>query len=945
MNGAAGWQRVRDWWRGQSPTDRTVLAAQALLVAGALLFLFWASAGYSATGRPDFKTVASTWAPPVWLLVAASLTLTSLVASPWYPLVGCLAYLVVMHGLPSEGPAFQWVHEVWLPEITLTLAVTGWAGWLVRKGRRDVFPNHPLAWLMLGLVVAACLSSVVSAFTLANVETSLRRSPRRFLAGLALFAIAVHALTTPRQLKALAGTLAVVLCVRTWVYPELTARNNDLGYLIPVALPLVGLGVAWARGYEGKAVWLAALAYLGYVLVWTENRGGLVAAVGAGLAFTLTLTPRRAVAALAGLVLVVGLVFGLHQGIRQRFVDVWQGGPEMESGRERLAIWSGMGRISRDHPLLGVGPGRSSSLLGEYLPNWANYDPHNNLVALLAETGAVGLTLYCGLFAGALWVAWRLTRRGNNNWTRQFGQAVFPALVAYLVAGLFLAREGLEVAYLLCGACVAWDRMALLWREQTALAGGTPTPAPTTPARSPSRAPWPDARHLLGAAVLFTLFAVYGSWVPLNYHAKDFAVAVEQFKQTPFLDLDINRRADWVANGLVFIPLGFFWLGFVSVDRDRRVAWVGALGIAPTLAALAVAIEFSQLWFVGRTVSQNDIVAEALGSVVGLAVWLGWGQRAVEWVRGYARTRDRNRQIDWLLQAYLVGLILASLMPFDLTLSAGELYRKFQGGMVNLIPFAATHDDWRMAIFSTAGNVLLCIPVGALAARLWCRKGETVRAFWPAVGIGVAIRAGIECAQLFVYSRFVDVTDVLLGAVGVVAGVYLAHRLARRPVAVEKLFHPSHVRRTRWILSAAILGYTVLLFCTFWYPYDFTSDRAVIAGRFHDMIHRPPFAALYGGAEFNAFVQMLFRIGMFAPLGALCALAVLSATRNPRTRRWLGVLLFLACAALAAGLEFGQVLLPSRIADLTELLFYAGGAGLGMWLTYRLVGPAPRPAS
>ena len=62
-------------------------------------------------------------------------------------------------------------------------------------------------------------------------------------------------------------------------------------------------------------------------------------------------------------------------------------------------------------------------------------------------------------------------------------------------------------------------------------------------------------------ALLYLVFVIYGSLVPLHFHAQPWAQAVARFRGIPYLDLGIGSRADWVANILLFIPLAFLWLG------------------------------------------------------------------------------------------------------------------------------------------------------------------------------------------------------------------------------------------------------------------------------------------------------------------------------------------------------------------------------------------------
>ena len=59
-------------------------------------------------------------------------------------------------------------------------------------------------------------------------------------------------------------------------------------------------------------------------------------------------------------------------------------------------------------------------------------------------------------------------------------------------------------------------------------------------------------RHLLLLATLgYTAFVIYGSLTPLHFHARPLREAWEYFRHTPYLELGIGSRADWVANILL----------------------------------------------------------------------------------------------------------------------------------------------------------------------------------------------------------------------------------------------------------------------------------------------------------------------------------------------------------------------------------------------------------
>ena len=88
-------------------------------------------------------------------------------------------------------------------------------------------------------------------------------------------------------------------------------------------------------------------------------------------------------------------------------------------------------------------------------------------------------------------------------------------------------------------------------------------------------------------------FVVYGSLLPFEFTPMPLEQAWLQFRHTPFLALGVDERADWVANGVLYLPVG--WLTALLLQRARSafvrvtslpVAWAACL-------ALAVGVEFA----------------------------------------------------------------------------------------------------------------------------------------------------------------------------------------------------------------------------------------------------------------------------------------------------------------------------------------------------------------
>jgi glycopeptide antibiotics resistance protein len=447
----------------------------------------------------------------------------------------------------------------------------------------------------------------------------------------------------------------------------------------------------------------------------------------------------------------------------------------------------------------------------------------------------------------------------------------------------------------------------------------------------------PTARHLAVIALAYTAFAVYGSLVPLDYRPVPFAAAIEQFRHMPRAWMGIGARADWGANILLFIPLTFFWMAVLTCDRGRVGRTIAALALVPIASAASMSIEFTQIWFVGRTPSVGDILAESIGGATGIALWLIAGPQALAWLREFSGDARPGSRLRWLLQAYLIGLIGYSVVPLDLTISVTDLYHKYTAGSIVLVPFSYAYESASTAVYQFFADIAEFVPVGALVALTIGSRGVRVRPIVTGVIGGAAIAAAIEFAQLLVLSRFADTTDIVLGAIGAAIGGWLVERMQPASSRSGERWSPP-LPGASWL--AAILVYSLFLVGGFLFPFDISLDRASFVTRL-DGFFRVPFYALYWGSELNATSQLLIRLLLFAPIGALWSAVAAGIASRPGRRM---VLLFGIgyAAALALGIELVQIAMPSKVADITEVGLATVGAIAGQLFARALTQTALR---
>lgn len=436
------------------------------------------------------------------------------------------------------------------------------------------------------------------------------------------------------------------------------------------------------------------------------------------------------------------------------------------------------------------------------------------------------------------------------------------------------------------------------------------------PCRAVTDTPAASRVWLGWAALAYTGFVVYGSLVPFDYRALPWKEAWAQFAAIPFLDLGIGSRADWVANLLLFIPLVFLWLGTLCAGRGAAARFVATAGVLPLAVALSVAIEFTQVFFPQRTVSQNDILAETIGGVLGAAAWWATGSRFLLWLQSWQRVHARSALAERWAWVYLAGVLVYNVLPLNLTISVVEIFHKWREGRINLLPFGSLPGNASDAVYEIATDVLIWVPL----ALLWRLDGtRSAMRVW---GMTLATAALLEGMQLFVYSRVTDVTDLFTAALGAAMGSAAGGRLAAHEATGETA-RPGSATLRAWLPFALAAVWIAALLAVFWFPFDFRTDGAFIRSRF-ELAQRVPFEVYYFGTEYRAATEVLRKTLFFAPLGGFLAWGV---ARQPwRWRTALFAFAMLVLAGLPAVVELGQLMLPEKIADATDwLLAWLGG--------------------
>ena len=292
-----------------------------------------------------------------------------------------------------------------------------------------------------------------------------------------------------------------------------------------------------------------------------------------------------------------------------------------------------------------------------------------------------------------------------------------------------------------------------------------------------------------GHRIDWVLKAYYGalvlsSLIPLDLTLHPFDL-YDKYKRgqiviVPFAGatLDYEQLLDWLFAVLLSVPVGALGVRLAGRTSDRAAALARGILIGVGLIA---AIELAQLFVLSRYTETGDVILGSAGVLIGAGLMaLAAGDEAF---RDAGRRRGATPALLWLALAFIWLIVpcLFAWAPFeftaDRTVTAGK-WDDFFG-----VPFYSLYQTPQLNAFGQLlRKFLLFLPFGLLLAAALRRLPGRSPTGAPALGaavivIGVAAFA-IEIGQVFLPSRYPDLTDALLMACGGLFGLWLAFRLS-----------------------------------------------------------------------------------------------------------------------------------------------------------------------
>jgi glycopeptide antibiotics resistance protein len=404
--------------------------------------------------------------------------------------------------------------------------------------------------------------------------------------------------------------------------------------------------------------------------------------------------------------------------------------------------------------------------------------------------------------------------------------------------------------------------------------------------------------------LLWVLFIIYATTLPFDFSASGDLVnsRLRRLVEHPLRGGRITT--DVVSNVLLFIPFGFL----LAMWRDAHGASLRATLVLAVLsgAFLSGSVEVAQLFAPSRFSSFVDLTTNTFGSMVGAVT--GWVWTRQLWPILSVRIRQLLvvRPLTGCALVVAAGLVVGGLAPFDVVIKAADL--KVAIKKARPIPFgppmrgnvpAAQPWLWasELLTWTLAGGLF------ALAARErgWRGHRALVLALAPAVGLCLVI----EAMQVVISSRDADMTSVVLALAGSVLG---AAPLVRSKSGDAR----------QWIMPAVLI-WTLVVVLKAWSPWRFAWPEPP----FWKPEMAVPFWSYYDSRSVADLADVIGQALTFVPLGALLA------ARSWR-QSFFGVVLI--GLMLATVLEIGQIFIPGRASDISDVISAAAGSGLGLAL-------------
>jgi VanZ family protein len=408
---------------------------------------------------------------------------------------------------------------------------------------------------------------------------------------------------------------------------------------------------------------------------------------------------------------------------------------------------------------------------------------------------------------------------------------------------------------------------------------------------------------------LYAVLIAYSSLIlgPLGFHfvPQDPGLAWQHLLAAPFDDLSAKQRPDLIANLLMMVPFGL--LAAASLARFPRLCRVaGALLLG---FGFVLAIKYAQLFFPPRTVSLNYILAQTVGTTIGVLLYRPLRHIVPRWP---AADQPAARLL-LLLDAAILLFVAFALFPYDIPLSLGDLTHRLAGVHHTLLTPPGVRRPAAQRIVLAVATGLATVPLGMRLALARDRPAVARVAFR-----GAVVLLALFCVTLFVLSANLSLATLLLRLAGVVAGAALVRWLATADM--ERVRNGT----ARLVPLLAMLYLLLLAFANGLPTHGWRTPAQALAAL--DPRGLLPLWHDYIVSKMQATASAVVHVAMYAPVGVLLWLRRGATRRTP----WAAAIL---AALLSAAVEVARWLKPGLQPDFNQVVI----AGLAAALANRMM--------
>ncbi len=386
------------------------------------------------------------------------------------------------------------------------------------------------------------------------------------------------------------------------------------------------------------------------------------------------------------------------------------------------------------------------------------------------------------------------------------------------------------------------------------------------------------------AFLAYTLYIIYGTTLPFRFTLSGDIIINQLHKLVSlryYASLPSSTiQLDGISNILFFIPFGLF---FYNSEFFRRKGYSGRKSIQRIIvsgALLSMFVEMLQVFTVNRSPSILDILTNTAGTYLGASLGFFLMQRGLgRWLNRQVNRLYANPDL-FLISMYGIYLLMASLAPFNINLSPFRIYHQLS----SVTPLEFSFEGHPTKIF---GILYIFAPAGYIISR-------TIRRFfqWPYMThTGIALMIGfvtcffVEILQLFVNYRHFSWSDIYLGWIGILYGLF-SYQLLHRNLFGKNI-------RGTWtghdygagLFYFFTLNYIVFLFYKFLYPFQF--DLPQFPSKL-DFFLLNLYSYIPSKNLFDLLAIFVKNVIMFIPAGI-----IFSEDKLRYPRRWRSALIFM----------------------------------------------------